>query len=159
MSLQCTTLHPTTLTDTTSIPTIQLCRHLEKSLEFPFLSPSDGLKQETAGSVLGSESSGSGLRARMYPNTSAHICPHILCVSSYLREKGASYKLFVLEEGDALAAVQLFSQVSHVRLQLCKPCYTNTQKHNCFVTDIRSYMYKSNVYIYYFSKVWNHYFH
>lgn len=39
---------------------------------------------------------------------------------SHLGEERARDKLFVLQEGDALAAIQLFGQVGHVRLQLCK---------------------------------------
>lgn len=37
-----------------------------------------------------------------------------------LGKEGACHKVLVLQEGDALAAVQLLSQVSHVRLQLSK---------------------------------------
>ncbi len=39
---------------------------------------------------------------------------------SHLGEERARDKLFVLQKGDALAAIQLFGQVCHVRLQLCK---------------------------------------
>ena len=39
---------------------------------------------------------------------------------SHLGEKRACDKLFVLQEGDALAAIQLLGQVCHVRLELCK---------------------------------------
>lgn len=39
---------------------------------------------------------------------------------SHLGEERSCDKLFVLQEGDALAAIQLLGQVCHVRLQLCK---------------------------------------
>lgn len=37
-----------------------------------------------------------------------------------LREESAGHKVLILQEGDALAAVQLLGQISHVRLQLGK---------------------------------------
>lgn len=37
---------------------------------------------------------------------------------SHLGEERACYKLFVLQKRDALAAIQLFGQICHVRLQL-----------------------------------------
>lgn len=39
---------------------------------------------------------------------------------SHLGEERARDKLFVLQKGDALAAVQLLGQICHVCLQLCK---------------------------------------
>lgn len=41
-------------------------------------------------------------------------------VVSHLGEERARDKLFVLQKGDALAAIQLLGQVCHVCLQLCK---------------------------------------
>lgn len=43
----------------------------------------------------------------------------------YLGEEGSSHEVLVLQEGDALAAVQLLGEVCHVRLQLCKACGTD----------------------------------
>lgn len=37
-----------------------------------------------------------------------------------LREEGAGHKVLILQERDALAAIQLLSQIRHVRLQLGK---------------------------------------
>lgn len=41
---------------------------------------------------------------------------------SHLGEERARDKLFVLQKGDALAAIQLLGQICHVCLQLCKAC-------------------------------------
>lgn len=41
---------------------------------------------------------------------------------SHLGKEGACDELFVLQEWDALAAIQLLGQVGHVRLKLCKAC-------------------------------------
>lgn len=49
---------------------------------------------------------------------------------SYLREERARDKLFVLQKGDALAAIQLLGQVSHVCLQLCKAWKNRTDRNN-----------------------------
>lgn len=49
---------------------------------------------------------------------------------SYLREERARDKLFVLQKGDALAAIQLLGQVSHVCLQLCKAWRKRTDRNN-----------------------------
>lgn len=59
----------------------------------------------------------------------AHTHKRQRSVCHYLWEKGASHELLVLKEGDALAAVELFSQVSHIRLEFGKSCHTQAHTH------------------------------
>lgn len=54
-------------------------------------------------------------------NVMAAVVQKFTCLY-YLRKEGTSHKLFVFQEGDTLAAVQLLSQVSHIRLELSKSC-------------------------------------
>jgi hypothetical protein len=48
------------------------------------------------------------------------VCVCVCVWLTHLGEESACDKLFVLQEGDSLATVQLLSQVCHICLQLCK---------------------------------------